>query len=137
VVCSSGTVIKILKSSHPSVRAIRPSPSFSLVDIPKSCSYSSCVPFSTSDLDIYWSYRSIHETSTSMWHCFVAGLFKFTKYLSKTFHIALYHAVSASTWPVAHFFLPNNELSRLQTFCTARYHCFSKVSGKRADPCYR
>ena len=87
--------------------------------------------------DIYCRYRSIHKTSKSMWHCFVAGLFKFPQYLSKTFHIAFFHAVSASVWPVAHFFLPNNELPRLQTFCTARCHCFSKVSGKTADPCCR
>jgi hypothetical protein len=113
------------------------SPSFSLVDIPKSCSYSMYVPFQYSDLDIYCRYRLIHETSTSMWHCFVAGLFKFPKYLNKTLHTALYHAVSASTWPVAPFFSPNNELSRPQTFCTARCDCFSKVLGIRADPCCR
>jgi hypothetical protein len=80
----------------------------------------------TADVDRYT--RRPHPCGT----VFVAGLFIFPKHLSKTFHIALYHAVSASTWQVAHFFLP-----RLQTFCTARCQCFSKVSGKRADPCCR
>lgn len=43
--CSSGTAVKILISSHPSLRATRSSPSLSLGDIPESCFYSSRVPF--------------------------------------------------------------------------------------------
>ena len=106
--CSSGTAVKILISSHPSLRATRSSPSLSLGDIPESCFYSSRVPFqyiwfgyllqiSIDTRDIYC--RSIHEI-------FTADIDRYTRRPNPC-GIVLWQGFlnSPSTW-VKHFTLP-------------------------------